>query len=65
MLGITIVKQHKYRKRKKRHEPSLLQTTGEDEPNKNEDIKFSAHDAFLEWSPSGTLKIEILENQII
>ena len=30
--------------------------------NKNVDIKFSAHDAFLE---SGTLKIERLENQII
>ena len=33
--------------------------------NKNVDIKFSAHEAFLEWSSSGTLKIERLESQII
>ena len=33
--------------------------------NKNVDIKFSAHDAFLELSSSGMLKIEILETQII
>ena len=26
------------------------------------DIKFSAHDAFLEYSSSGTLKIEWLES---
>ena len=32
---------------------------------KNVDIKFSANDAFLEWSSSGTLKSERLENQII
>ena len=32
---------------------------------KNVDIKFSAHDAFLEKPSSGTLKIEILESQII
>jgi len=29
------------------------------------DIKFSAHDAFLEKPSSGTLKIERLESQII
>jgi hypothetical protein len=28
--------------------------------NKNVDNKFSAHDAFLEWSWSGTLKVERL-----
>jgi hypothetical protein len=28
--------------------------------NKNVDIKFSAHDAFLEWSWSGKLKVERL-----
>jgi hypothetical protein len=33
--------------------------------NKNVDIKFSAHDAFLEKPSSGTLKIEILGSQII
>jgi hypothetical protein len=33
--------------------------------NKNVDIKFSVHDKFLEWSSSGTLKIEILESEII
>jgi hypothetical protein len=33
--------------------------------NKNVDIKFSAHDAFLESPSSGTLKIERLESQII
>ena len=33
--------------------------------NKNVDIKFSAHDAFLELHSSGTLKIERLESQII
>ena len=33
--------------------------------NKNVDIKFSAHDAFLEWPSSSTLNIEILESQII
>ena len=27
--------------------------------------KFSAHDAFLEWLSSGSLKIERLENEII
>ena len=32
--------------------------------NKNVDIKFSAHDAFLEWPSSGTLKIEKLESHI-
>lgn len=33
--------------------------------NKNVDIKFSPHDAFL-WKPSsGTLKLQILESQII
>jgi len=34
-------------------------------PKKNLDIKFSAHDAFLGLSSSGTLKVEILENQKI
>jgi hypothetical protein len=29
--------------------------------NKNVDIKFSAHDAFLEKPSSGTLKVERLE----
>ena len=33
--------------------------------NKDVDIKLSAHDAFLEKPSSGTLKIEILESQII
>ena len=33
--------------------------------DKNVDIKFSAHDAFLEKPSSGTLKTKILENQII
>jgi hypothetical protein len=33
--------------------------------NKNVDIKFSAHDAFLELPSSGTLKIERWESQII
>ena len=32
--------------------------------NKNVDVKFSAHDAFLELPSSGTLKIERLESQI-
>jgi hypothetical protein len=31
--------------------------------NKTVDIKFSAHDAFLEQPSSGTLKIERLKNQ--
>jgi len=31
--------------------------------NKNVDIKNSAHDAFLESPPSGTLKVDRLENQ--
>jgi hypothetical protein len=33
--------------------------------NKNVDIKFNAHDTFLEYASSGTLKIERLECQII
>jgi len=33
--------------------------------NKNVDIKFSAHDAFLELPSSGTLKVGRLENLII
>ena len=33
--------------------------------NKNVDIKFSAHDVFLELPASGTLKIERFESQII
>ena len=33
--------------------------------NKKVDIKFSAHDAFLEQLSSGTLKAKILESQII
>jgi hypothetical protein len=33
--------------------------------NKNVDIKFSMHDAFLEWLSSGTLKIKRFESQII
>jgi hypothetical protein len=33
--------------------------------SKNVDIKFSAHNPFLEESSSGTLKIERLESQII
>jgi hypothetical protein len=33
--------------------------------NKKVDIKFSAHDTFLKSPSSGTLKVEILENQII
>ena len=33
--------------------------------NKNVDIKFSAHDAFLEKPLSGTLEIERLDSQII
>jgi hypothetical protein len=33
--------------------------------NKNVDVKFSAHDTFLELPSSGTLKIERLESQII
>ena len=33
--------------------------------NKNVDIKFSAHDAFLEYPLSGTFKIDRLERQII
>jgi hypothetical protein len=44
MLDITIGKKYKYRKEK--HEPSILQTTGEDEPNKKVDIKFSMQNAF-------------------
>ena len=32
--------------------------------HKNVDIKFSAHDACLEYPISGTLKIKILESQI-
>ena len=32
--------------------------------NKNVDIKYSAHDTFLEYHSSGTLKIERLEIQI-
>ena len=32
---------------------------------KHVDIKFSAHDTFLEQPPSGTLEIERLESQII
>jgi hypothetical protein len=33
--------------------------------NKNVDIQFSEHDAFLERHSSGTLEIERLESQII
>ena len=33
--------------------------------NKNVDIKFSAHDAFLENPSTGTLQIEILDCKII
>jgi hypothetical protein len=33
--------------------------------NENVDIKFSAHDVFLELPASGTLKIERFESQII
>ena len=33
--------------------------------SKNVDIKLSAHEAFLEWPSSGTLKIERFESQII
>ena len=33
--------------------------------SKNVNIKYSAHDPFLEESSSGTLKIERLESQII
>ena len=33
--------------------------------NKNVDIKFSAHDMFLEQPSSNTLKVERLENKII
>ena len=33
--------------------------------NKNVNIKFSAHDGFLEYTSSGTLKIERLESLII
>jgi len=33
--------------------------------NKNVDIKFSAHDAFLKQPSSGTLKAKIFESQII
>ena len=33
--------------------------------NKNVDIKFSAHDTFLEQPLSGALKIERLDSQII
>ena len=33
--------------------------------NKNVDIKFSAHDAFLEKPSSGALNIERLERKII
>ena len=33
--------------------------------NRNVDINFSAHDAFLESPSSGTLKIEKLEHHII
>jgi hypothetical protein len=33
--------------------------------NKNVGIKFSAHDTFLDYPSSGTLKVERLENQII
>jgi hypothetical protein len=48
--------------------PPLLLTTGlraKTECNKNVDIKFSAHDMFLEQPSSGTLEIEKLESQII
>jgi hypothetical protein len=31
--------------------------------NKNVDIKFSVHDASLEWPSSGTLKTKILERK--
>ena len=33
--------------------------------NKNVDVKCSAHDAFLEYYSSGTLKVEKFESQII
>jgi hypothetical protein len=33
--------------------------------NNNIDIKFSAHDAFLEWPSSLTLKVKRLENKQI
>ena len=33
--------------------------------NKNVDIKFSAHDAFLELPSSGMFKVERLESQIM
>ena len=33
--------------------------------NKNVDIKFSLHEAYLESPSSGTLKVEKLENQMI
>jgi hypothetical protein len=32
--------------------------------NSNEDIKFMAHDACLEWTSSGTLNIEILKSRV-
>ena len=37
----------------------------ESKVNKNVDIKFVAHDTFLEQPSSGTLNIVILESQII
>jgi len=33
--------------------------------SKNVDIKFSAHEAFLESHSSGTFKVKRLENQIV
>jgi len=33
--------------------------------NKNVDIKFNAHHAFLEYHSLGTIKVERLESQII
>ena len=33
--------------------------------NKNVDIKYSAHNTYLEWPSSGTINIERLESQII
>ena len=33
--------------------------------NENVDIKFSAHDAFLEKPSSSTIKAKIFENQVI
>ena len=31
--------------------------------NKKVDIKFSAHDTFLEWPSTGTFKVERVENK--